>query len=80
MPDPALARERDREARLGDRVHRRRDERDRELDLARQPRARRDVVREHLGLGRHEQDVVEGEALSRELLLEREEPLDLDPT
>ena len=33
----------------------------------------------HLGLGRHEQDVVEREPLARELVLQREEPLDLDP-
>ena len=34
------------------------------LDRARQPGARRDVVREHARLGRHEQDVVEGEPLA----------------
>ena len=64
-PDPALARERDRHPRLGDRVHRRRDDRDLERDRARQPRRGRDVVRQHRRLGRHEQDVVEGEALLR---------------
>ena len=37
-PDAALARERDRQPRLGDGVHRRRDDRDVELDRARQPR------------------------------------------
>ena len=37
--------------------------------VARQPGRGRDVVREHRRLGRHEQDVVEGEALLRELLL-----------
>ena len=79
-PDPADPRERDREPRLGDRVHRRGDDRDRELDLARQPRPRGDVVRQHLRLGGHEQDVVEREPLAGELLLEREKPLDLDPT
>ena len=79
-PDPADACERDCEPSLGDRVHRRRDDRDRELDLARQPGARGDVVREDLGFGGHEQDVVERKPLAGELLLEREEPLDLDPT
>ena len=76
--DAAGAGERDREPRLGDGVHRRRHDGDRELELARQPRARRDVVREHLGLGRDQGDVVEGKALARELLLQLEEPLDLD--
>ena len=66
---PAEPRERDAHARLGDRVHRRRDERDLERDRARQPTGRRDVVREDCGLGRHEQDVVEGEAFLRELVL-----------
>ena len=75
--DPALARERDREPRLGDRVHRGRDDRDRELDPARQPRRRRDVVREDVRLGRPEEDVVEGEALLAELLFELPEALDL---
>ena len=37
----------------------------------------RDVVRQDARLGRDEQHVVEGEALLRELLLEREEPLDV---
>ena len=74
--DAADPRERDREPRLGDGVHRRGHDRDRELDLARQPRARRDVVREHLRLGGHEQDVVEGQPFAGELLLELEEPLD----
>ena len=45
--DAALARERDREPRLGDRVHRRGDDRDLERDRARQARRRRDVVRQH---------------------------------
>ena len=41
--------------------------------------SRRDVVREHCGLGRDEQDVVERQPFLRELLLQREEPLDLNP-
>ena len=75
--DAALARERDREPRLGDGVHRRRDDRDAELDRARQARARRDVVRQHARLGRHEQDVVEGEAFLGELPVQGDEPLQL---
>ena len=75
--DAALARERDREPRLGDRVHRRRDDRDAELDRAREPRARRDVVRQHARLGRHEQDVVEGEAFLGELPVQGDKPLQL---
>ena len=75
--DAALARERDREPRLGDRVHRRRDDRDAELDRARQPRARRDVVRQHARLGRHEEDVVEGEAFLGELPVQGDKPLQL---
>src|SRR5439155_1135066 len=74
-PDPTRARERDREPRLRDRVHRGRDERDLELDLARQTRPGRDVVGEDVRLGGHEQHVVEREPLSRELLLECEETL-----
>ena len=76
-PDPALARERDREARLGHRVHRRRDDRDRELDRARQARARRDVVRQDVRLGRDEQHVVEGEPFAAELPVELQQPLDV---
>ncbi len=34
---------------------------------------------QHLGLGRHEQDVVEGKPFPRELVVEREEALDFDP-
>jgi hypothetical protein len=76
--DSSLARDRDREARLGDRVHRGRDDRDRELDPRRQPRRDRDVVREDMRLGRPEEDVVESEPLLAELVLERPEALDLD--
>ena len=70
--DAALARERDREPRLGDRVHRRRDDRDLERDRPRQPGARCATSFGSTGrLGRHEQDVVEGEAFAAELLLVR---------
>jgi len=75
--DAACAGERDRQPRFRDRVHRSRDDRDRELELTCQPRPGRDVVREHLRCGRHQEHVVEGEPLPRELVLEREEPLDL---
>ena len=50
--DPTLPRQRDRQARLGDGVHRRGDDRDLERDRRRQPRRRGDVVREHRRLGR----------------------------
>ena len=61
---------------FGHRVHSRRDDRDRERQVARQPGRGRDVVGQDVRLGRDEQDVVEGQALSGELVLEREEPLD----
>ena len=66
-PDPALAGKRDRERRLGDRVHRRGDDRDLECDRRRQARCRGDVVRENCRLGRNEQHIVEGEAFLAEL-------------
>jgi hypothetical protein len=75
--DPALARERDREARLGDRVHRGRDDRDREVDRAGEAGARRNVVRQDVGLGRDEQDVVERQPLLTELPVELQQPLDV---
>jgi hypothetical protein len=78
--DPADARQRDRQAGLGDRVHRRGHHRDRQLELARQARSCRDVVRQHFRGGGHEQDVVEREPLRGELVLQSEEALDLDPT
>ena len=70
--DAAFARQRDRQARLGDRVHRGGDDRDLEHDRPRQPRRSRDVVRQDGRLGRHEQDVVEGEPFLRELRRERD--------
>src|SRR5207342_1723096 len=75
--ETALARERDREARLGHGVHRGRDERDVQCDRRRQAGDSRDVVRQHARLRRDEEDVVEGEALLAELPLERDEALDL---
>ena len=75
--DAALARERDREPRLCHRVHRGGDDRRRELDRPCQPRVRRDVVRQDVRLGRLEEDVVEGQPFLRELLVEREKPLEI---
>ena len=68
--DPAEAGEADGHARLRDGVHRGGDERDLERDRAGQAARGRDVVREDGGLGGEEQDVVEGEALLRELVLQ----------
>ena len=53
-PDAAHLRHRDRQARLGDGVHRGRDERDVERDPARQARLRFDLGREDLGGGRQQ--------------------------
>ena len=75
--DSTLARERDREARFGDRVHRGRDDRDREVDRARQAGTGRDVVRQDVRGGRDEEDVVEGEALAPELPVELQQPLNV---
>ena len=75
--DPALARERDRHPRLGDGVHRRRDERDLELDAPREARASGHIGREHRRGCGHEQDVVERQPFLRELRLETQQPLDL---
>ena len=76
-PDAAFARERNRHARLGHRVHRGGADRDRKLDLAGEARAGRDLVRKHRRLGRNEQDVVERQTFLGESLTQREEPLDL---
>ena len=75
--DPTLARERDREPGLGDRVHRRREQRDVQRDSRRESRDRGDVVREDVRLRRKQEHVVEREPLLAELALERDEPLDL---
>ncbi len=72
--DTSLAREGDREACLGDGIHRGRDDGDLQRDRPRQPRQRGDVVREHRRLGRYEQDVVEGQALPAELAI----PIELE--
>ncbi len=61
--DAAFLRDGDRQARLGDGVHRSRDERDVELDVARQPGLEADIARQDAGVGRYEKDVVKGESL-----------------
>ncbi len=76
--DAALPRECDRHRRFGHGVHRSGDDRDLQRDPAREARRGRDVVREHGRLGRHEQDVVEGQALFGELRLERRQPLQVE--
>ena len=68
--EPALARQRNRQARLGDRVHGRRDDRDRQTNRWGEARGRVDVVGQHLRPSRHEQDVVEGQAFLPELVPE----------
>jgi hypothetical protein len=73
---PALTRERDRQARLGDGVHRSRDDRDLERDAAGETGCGRDLVRQHGRLGRHQEDIVEGQTLARELPIELDEALD----
>src|SRR5439155_6247859 len=61
--------ERDRQARLGDRVHGRGEDRNVERELARQEGARRDLAREDITAGGDEEDVVEGQSFGSELLL-----------
>ena len=56
----------DREARLRHRVHGRRYEGDVEGDVARQAGRQVDFGRQDLGVGRHEEDVVEGECFVRD--------------
>ena len=72
---PTLARERDCQPGLGDGVHRRRDDRDLDSDPPRELGRRRDVVRQHAGLGRDEEDVVERQAFLPELPVQFEEAL-----
>jgi hypothetical protein len=74
--EPTLACERDREPRLGDRVHRGRNDRDLERDRPRQARRRGDLVRQYRRLGGHEQDVVESQPLTRKLPIELDQALD----
>ena len=78
--DPALAGERDREPRLGDGVHRRRDDRDRELDrrasAACASRPRSEARSDSAGTSRTSSNVSPSLA---NFVLQREEPLDLEP-
>ena len=74
-PDPALAREGDREPRLGDGVHRRGDDRDLDHDRAGEARGGAHVVRQHRRLGREQEDVVEGQALLAEFRVPIELPV-----
>ena len=59
--DAAFLRDRDREAGLGDRVHRRGHERQVEADAAGEARRQVHFARQHVRVRRDEQDVVEGE-------------------
>src|SRR5262249_45518910 len=61
--DPAFLRNRDREPRLGDGVHRRRDERDVELDFLRQPALEAGFWGEDAAVGGNQEDVIKGESL-----------------
>ena len=62
--DPAFLRERDREPRLGDRIHRGRDDRGIERDAAGEPGPEGDFARYDERVGRDQQDVVEREGLA----------------
>ena len=59
--EAAVLRHRDRQARFGDRVHRGADNRHVEADPPRELRAHVHLIRQHGGMLRHQQDVVEGE-------------------
>ena len=59
--DSAFLGDRDREARLGDGVHRRGNEREVQPDAAGQLRRQVDLARQYFRVRRYEQDVVEGE-------------------
>jgi hypothetical protein len=67
--DAALARQRDGQLLLGDRVHRRRGERDVDRDVAREARRERGVARDEVGVARDEQDVVERQAFGEAALI-----------
>ena len=67
--EPAEPPERDREARVGDRVHRGGEDRDIEADLVREAGLGRDLRREDVAAGRDQEDVVEGQTFLGELVL-----------
>ena len=60
--DAALLRQRDRQARLGDGIHRRGQQRNVQIDVAGKLGAQADFARQHIGVGRNEQDVVKGQS------------------
>ncbi len=64
--DAAFLRDRDRQPRLGDGVHRRRDQRQVQRDAPGQPRGQAGVARQHLRIRRHQQHVVEGERFAEQ--------------
>ena len=63
---PALLRQRDGEAGLRDRIHRRRHEGDVQPQLPREPRPQRHLGRQHLGVRRQQQHVVVGKRFVRD--------------
>src|SRR5206468_5653922 len=67
--EPAEAPKRDREARVGDGIHRGGEDRDVEADLVGEPRLGRDPCREDVAAGRDQEDVVEGQTFLGELVL-----------
>ena len=71
MDDPktAQAPERDRKARVGDRVHRGGEDRDVEADRVGEAGLGRDLGREDVAAGRDQEDVVEGQTFLSELVL-----------
>ena len=66
-PDPAGFRHRDREPRLGDGVHRRRDDRQVEADGAGELRPDIRRARHHRAMARAQENVVEGEAFGNKV-------------
>ena len=74
-PEPALLGQRDGQLRLGDGVHRRRQDRDVERDLGGQMGLDVDLLGQELGVAGLEQDVVEGDALIGDAILHREKLL-----
>ena len=61
--DSSLLSHRNREARLGHRIHRRADDGDILVDISRQSRLRADVRRNYVRVGGQQQNIVEGERL-----------------
>jgi hypothetical protein len=61
--DAAFLGHRDGEARLGHRVHRRRNQRQVELEAPGEPGLQRNFTRQDAGVGGEEEDIVEGQRL-----------------